>query len=120
MKPTRLLLPTLALAMLAGTGSAIAQYYGSDSYRSPYYGQQGYYGNREAAEQAFEQRGFRDGVFGADRDFQNHRRPDVNNRDEYRDPRFISPWAQHEYREGFRRGYYHRVREIYSDGYGYR
>jgi hypothetical protein len=105
---------TFAVAMLAGTGSAFAQnYYGPQ----PYYGQ---HWRGEGAEQAIEQRGFRDGVFGADRDFQNHRRPDVNNRDEYRDARDVPTWAAHEYREGFRRGYYHRVQEIYRGGYGYR
>ena len=115
MKPTRFLIPSLAgaafaFATLAGTGSAVAQYYGSQNYGPPvaHY----WYGD---AEQALEQRGFRDGAFGADRDFQNHRRPDVNNRDEYRDRRFNSDWAEHEYREGFRRGYYHRVREVYGD-----
>jgi hypothetical protein len=109
MKPTRFLIPTLgsatlAIAMLAGTGSAIAQRY----YDPP---PVQHWGGGE--EQALEQRGFQDGTVGADRDFQNHRRPDVNNRDEYRDPHFNSEWAQREYREGFRRGYYQRVREIY-------
>jgi hypothetical protein len=37
----------------------------------------------------------------------------VNNRDEYRDPD-LPRWAAHEYREGFRRGYYQRVRQIYN------
>jgi hypothetical protein len=31
--------------------------------------------------------GYRDGIEGCRRDFENHRRPDVNNRDEYRRPR---------------------------------
>lgn len=110
MKPIRFLIPTLtaaalSLATFAGAGSAVAQYYGPPA-------AQHFYGD---AEQALEQRGFQDGVVGADRDFQNHRRPDVNNRDEYRDRRFNSDWAEHEYREGFRRGYYHRVREIYGE-----
>lgn len=116
MKPTRFLIPSLAgaaftIAMLAGTGSALAQYYGSQNYGPP---PAEHYAGR--AEQALEQRGFRDGAFGADRDFQNHRRPDVNNRDEYRDRRFNSDWAERQYREGFRRGYYQRVREIYGEG----
>ncbi|HEY1501957.1 MAG TPA: hypothetical protein VGF88_20450 [Acidobacteriaceae bacterium] len=50
------------------------------------------------------QRGFRDGIEGARRDFDNHRRPDVENRDEYRHPHV--PYEMREaYREGFRRGY---------------
>ncbi len=51
-----------------------------------------------------QRRGFQDGVDGAHKDFGNHRRPDVANRDEYRDPRVPERFWQ-EYREGFRRGY---------------
>src|SRR5690348_11067691 len=105
MKPTRLLATTFAIALLASTGSAFAQYY--EPAPSPY----GY----DRAERGLEHRGFEDGIIGAERDFQNHRRPDVNNRDEYRRPYFGSPWAQHEYREGFRRGYYMRAKQIYGD-----
>jgi hypothetical protein len=115
MRPTRFLIPTLAVVLLASGGSAFAQRY----YDPPPV--QHWQGD---AERDLEHRGFQDGLVGADRDFQNHRRPDVNNRDEYRDPRFIPGWAQHEYREGFRRGYYQRVRQIYrggdGPGYGYR
>lgn len=110
MKLTRLFEFALASTLLVTGGKAFAAqyYYGPPS--PPY----GY----DHAEQALEQRGFQDGVVGADRDFQNHRRPDVNNRDEYRDPHFHNGWAQHEYREGFRRGYYVRVRQIYANDYG--
>lgn len=97
----------LALAMLAGTGSALAQYYGPPPAQHW----------RAEAGAGIEQRGFQDGAVGADRDYQNHRRVDVNNRDEYRNPSFIPPWAQQEYREGFRRGYYHRAHEIYGEGF---
>ena len=118
MKHTRLLLPTLAIAMLAGSGSAFAQnYYGHGRDNGSAYGQQW---RGEGGGQWVEQRGFQDGAFGADRDFQNHRRPDVNNRDEYREPRNIPGWAMRNYREAFRRGYYNRVREVYRSGYGYR
>ena len=48
--------------------------------------------------------GFRDGIDGARKDFGNHRRPDPNNRDEYRSPNYPEP-LRGEYREGFRRGY---------------
>ena len=106
MRPGRLLTLTLASTLLLTAGKAIVgqSYYGPPS---PQYG----YGD---AEEALEQRGFQDGLSGADRDFQNHRRPNVNNRDEYRDPDFLPRWAQHEYREGFRRGYYVRVQQIYN------
>jgi hypothetical protein len=51
-----------------------------------------------------QRRGFQEGVEGARKDFGNHRRPDVANRDEYRDPHMPEQFW-HEYREGFRRGY---------------
>jgi len=54
--------------------------------------------------QDIQRQGFRDGIIGAQKDFDNHRRWDVNNRDEYRNPRL--PREQREaYRDGFRRGY---------------
>lgn len=46
--------------------------------------------------------GFRDGLTGAQRDFENHRPPNVNNRDEYRDYRGPERRA---YRQAFARGY---------------
>ena len=51
-----------------------------------------------------QQRGYHDGIEGARKDYDNHRRPDVNNRDEYRHPH-VSDSAKSDYREGFRRGY---------------
>ena len=48
--------------------------------------------------------GFHDGIEGARKDFENHRRPNVNNRDEYRHPNVGGP-ARHDYRVGFRDGY---------------
>ncbi|HEY2470108.1 MAG TPA: hypothetical protein VGI45_20070 [Terracidiphilus sp.] len=48
--------------------------------------------------------GFRDGIEGARKDYDNHRRPNVNNRDEYRHPR-LPPEQREAYRDGFRRGY---------------
>lgn len=61
--------------------------------------------------------GFLDGIEGARRDFQNHRAPDVNNRDEFRHPHV--PWRDREdYRHGFERGYRVGVAHIYGGGYG--
>jgi hypothetical protein len=51
-----------------------------------------------------ERQGYHDGIEGARKDYDNHRRPDVNNRDEYRHPH-IPESARADYREGFRRGY---------------
>ncbi len=54
--------------------------------------------------QDIQRQGFHDGIEGARKDFDNHRRPDVNNRDEYRNPR-LPPEQREAYRDGFRRGY---------------
>ncbi|SPE17738.1 conserved exported hypothetical protein [Candidatus Sulfotelmatomonas gaucii] len=70
-----------------------------------YYGQQS--GNWDAPPREFndiQRQGFRDGIEGARKDIQNHRRPDPNNRDEYRHPN-VPPPVRDAYREGFRRGY---------------
>ena len=104
MRPILLLILTLAFTLFAGEKDAFAQQY----YGPPPFG----YGQHDA-EEAWEQRGVYDGIQGAERDFWNHRRPDVNNREEYRDPDSVPRWARHEYREGYRRGYYRRVRQIY-------
>ena len=52
----------------------------------------------------WQRRGFHDGVDGARKDYGNHRRPSVFNREEYRDPR-VPPEVARDYRQGFRRGY---------------
>ena len=58
--------------------------------------------------------GFRDGIEGARKDFDNHRRFNVNNRDEFRHPHL--PREEREaYREGFRRGYDIGVHHLMSD-----
>ncbi len=76
----------------------------------PGYGQGGYGQDRGGWDappgelNEVQRRGFHDGIDGARRDFDNHRQPDVNNRDEYRYPN-IDPGLREAYREGFRRGY---------------
>jgi ribosome modulation factor len=58
-----------------------------------------------------QRRGYQDGVEGARKDYENHRKPDVNNRDEYRHPN-VSKSLRHDYREGFQRGYDDGVRHM--------
>jgi hypothetical protein len=62
-------------------------------------------------------RGFHDGAEGAIRDYDNHRQPDPNNRDEFRRPVNVPYELQEAYRDGFRRGYEVVSRELmgYSD-----
>lgn len=62
-----------------------------------------------------QRRGFHDGLEGAQRDFDNHRRPDVNRREEYRDPEHVRRDMREAYREAFRRGYDVGVRHLWGD-----
>src|ERR1700741_3688438 len=61
-----------------------------------------------------QRRGYQDGVVGARKDYENHRTPKVNNRDEYRHPD-VPRELRHDYREGFRRGYDNGVRHMMGD-----
>jgi len=60
-----------------------------------------------------ERRGFHDGLEGARRDAGNHRRPDVNNRDEYRHPH-VRYRDREAYLRGFERGYRVGVEHFYN------
>lgn len=60
------------------------------------------------------QQGFHDGVAGAIKDFANHRRPDPDDRDEFRHPAVPYP-DQQRYREGFERGYQWAISELMGD-----
>lgn len=62
-----------------------------------------------------QRKGFHDGVEGARKDFENHRRPSVENRDEYRHPD-VPRGDRHEYREAFRRGYQAGVAHLMNGG----
>jgi hypothetical protein len=54
--------------------------------------------------QGAQQQGFHDGIEGARKDAENHRPPNVNNRDEFRHPS-VPHRDRRAYRDGFRRGY---------------
>ena len=114
MKAKFFAVPALSLAMLAGSASAFAQYYSGP--RQPGYGQARAWDAAPPEFRAAQQRGFHDGVEGARKDYGHHRRPDVNNRDEYRNPKFIAPPDRRDYRYGFRQGYYAAVRHMYGPG----
>src|SRR3978361_394444 len=82
----------LAVGMAVGTGAAQAQY-GPQGPPPPGNYQNGP-GGWDAPPPEFhdaQQRGFRAGIEGARKDFENHRRPNVNNRDEYRHPNVPGP-----------------------------
>jgi hypothetical protein len=60
-----------------------------------------------------QRQGYHDGVEGARKDYENHRHPDVENRDEYRHPHVPSSERQ-DYREGYRQGYQRAVEHLYN------
>ena len=63
-----------------------------------------------------QRRGFHDGIEAARRDFDHHRPPNVNGRDEYRHPH-VDASMREDYREGFRRGYDVGTRHLMEHGY---
>jgi hypothetical protein len=63
-----------------------------------------------------QRQGFHDGVEGARKDFDNHRRPDVDNREEYRHPH-VAESARDDYRQGYREGYQRGVEHLYGHDY---
>jgi hypothetical protein len=65
-----------------------------------------------------QRRGFHDGMEGAQKDFENHRQPDVNNRDEYRHPD-LPPEMRDAYRAGFGRGYDRAMSHLMGQPYRY-
>jgi hypothetical protein len=95
-----LALPALAPAELSAA-PAIAQYRDRDANAGPYL-------------QA-RRRGFEEGMDGAIRDFTNHRRPDPNNRDEFRHPS-VPGQLRDAYRDGFTRGYQQAMSDLMSGG----
>jgi Spy/CpxP family protein refolding chaperone len=109
MKFNRIAVPALVLFLgTIGLGQASASSASQDQHQGPPpagYGQDR--GGWDTPPQEFQdaqRRGFHDGIEGARKDVDNHRRPDVNNRDEYRHPS-VPRGERGAYREGFRRGY---------------
>lgn len=102
----RFVAPVLALA----AGITISLFAPSmNASPAPQYGQQRGWDTPPGELNDMQRRGFRDGMEGARRDFGNGRRPDVNNREEYRIPqelpRDIPPQMREQWRDGYRRGY---------------
>ncbi len=64
-----------------------------------------------------QRRGFQDGMEGAQKDYGNHRSPDVNNREEYRDPH-MDPGLREAYQRAFRRGYEVAASHLYGGEQG--
>jgi hypothetical protein len=91
--------PLLAIA-LAAPGLAVAL----PPAPTPMFAQEPSWDTPPAEFRDIQRQGYHDGIEGARKDYDKHRRPDVNNRDEYRKPH-VPDSAKADYREGFRKGY---------------
>jgi hypothetical protein len=80
----------------------------------PGYGEHGNAWNSPSEFNDAQRHGYQDGMEGARKDYENHRQPNVNNRDEYRHPN-VSKGLRRDYREGFQRGYDDGVRHMMGD-----
>jgi len=111
----RLVVPAFALYLgIAGLGTSKASALPQEGHHDAYAQDRGGW---DAPPQEFrdtQRQGFHDGIEGARKDFENHRRPDVNNRDEFRHPH-VSRDQRDAYREGFRRGYEVGVSHLKGD-----
>ncbi len=109
----RLATPLVAASLALCSTGMLAQYGQGpppsqpDGYGQGGYGQGGYGGGWNAPPREYQEygrRGFQDGIEGARRDVENHRRPNVNNRDEFRHPNVPGQFRR-DYKNGFVRGY---------------
>ena len=111
----RHLVPPMLALSLALSGPSIAHAAQQPGPPPPgAYGQQGGWDAPPPEFRDAQRQGFHDGVEGARHDFDNHRQPNPNNRDEYRHPR-ISRDLRRDYREGFRQGYDRAMRHLMGD-----
>jgi hypothetical protein len=103
MMRNQLAISALAIA-LSTSGFAIAQPFAATASGSQYQDHDHDWNTPPQEFKDIQRQGYHDGIEGARKDYDNHRRPDVNNRDEYRHPH-VPESARGDYREGFRRGY---------------
>jgi hypothetical protein len=97
-------LPTMAMAVCL-LGSSPSRAYSATSQEPGYeHHDEGGWDQPPAEFRDVKRQGFHDGIEAARKDFDHHRRPDVDRRDEYRHPH-VDPAMREDYREGFRRGY---------------
>jgi len=118
MKLARLAIPALALAVLSTPGMLLAQYGPPQGPPPPGYNRdRGGWDTPPQEYREFQRQGFHDGIDGARKDVENHRRPNVNNRDEYRHPN-VPGNVRRDYRDAFRRGYDMGIQHILNGGGG--
>ena len=90
--------------LLLSSPAAMHAQYAPQQAPPPGYGDHGGWDNVPSEFTDAQRRGFHDGIEGARKDYENHRAPNVNNRDEYRHPS-VPGRDRRAYRDAFRRGY---------------
>jgi hypothetical protein len=111
MNTFRRLATSSTIVLLLSSTAAINAQYAPQGPPPPGYGDHGGWDNAPSEFNDAQKRGFQDGMVGARKDYENHRQPNVNNRDEYRHPN-VPKDLRHDYREGFQRGYDAAVRHM--------
>ena len=114
MNTFRRLATSSTIVLLLSSTAAINAQYAPQGPPPPGYGDHGGWDNAPSEFNDAQRRGFQDGMVGARKDYENHRQPNVNNRDEYRHPN-VPKEVRHDYREGFQRGYDAGVRHMMGD-----
>src|ERR1700742_4429129 len=104
------------MAVLLSSGGAVLAQYAQPGPPPPAYGERGGWDAAPSEFNEAQRRGFQDGMVGARKDYENHRAPNVNNRDEYRHPD-VPKGLRHDYRAGFERGYDNGVRHMMGEQY---
>jgi hypothetical protein len=110
----RLATSGMAVVLLSSTAAIYGQY-APQGPPPPGYGDRGGWDAPPSELNDAQRRGFQDGMVGARKDYENHRSPNVNNRDEYRHPD-VPKGLRVDYRQGFQRGYDVGVRHMMGGG----
>ncbi len=111
----RLAASSMMVLLLSSTAALSAQYAQPQGPPPPGYGGAHGWDAPPSELNDVARRGFQDGMEGARKDYENHRQPNVNNRDEYRHPNVAKDLRQ-DYRAGFERGYDAQVRHMMGGG----
>jgi ribosome modulation factor len=107
----RLVTSSITAVVLSSGGAVLAQYAPQPGPPPPGYGERAGWDAPPSEFNDAQRRGFQDGMTGARKDYENHRAPNVNNRDEYRHPN-VPKGLRQDYRVGFERGYDAGVRHM--------
>jgi hypothetical protein len=113
----RLATSSMIAVLLSSPGAIFAQYAAQPGPPPPGYGGPAGWDAPPSEFNEVQRKGFQDGMVGARKDYENHRAPNVNNRDEYRHPN-VQKGLREDYRMGFQRGYDLEVRHMMDGGPG--